>query len=223
MENLALKTKTQVKPVLIKANELQAVALAMSTKESRHYLQGVFFEQYTDGTFSMTATDGHRLHTIGTKQAEVVQSFTLPADAVKQALAIEKMAQKADNEFCNLVRVQMSYDAPHITIIVGLFSLFSDICEIETGRFTTKPVAGTFPDYRRTIPTLDDDASKNALAVVGFNTDYLADFGKAAQLLTSKRAAPHIAMHFTGSAISPAIVKIGGDVDFLGVVMLVSL
>lgn len=225
MTNLAIVTESETETnkapaaILLKASELQAVSLAMGDDQSRYYLCGVFFEQYTDGTYSMAATDGHRMHSLGMKaSADVVQSFILPDDAVKQLLALEKMAMKTHKSNGKFVRVQLTYESPSVTVVVGLFDLDTNLVSIETGRFSTKAIDGTYPDYRCIIPTLNDDATKNAVPVIGFDTDLLDDFGKASKLLRDSKT-PAVALHFTGDAQSPAIVKIGEVDSFLGVIM----
>jgi DNA polymerase III sliding clamp (beta) subunit (PCNA family) len=76
-------------------SKIQAVHLAAGYEAVRPQLSEVFFELYKDGTCSLTATDGHRLHSIHNQSAEnVVDSFLLSNDIIEKIKALMLLAKK---------------------------------------------------------------------------------------------------------------------------------
>ncbi|MDO3434370.1 DNA polymerase III subunit beta [Rhizobium sp. CBN3] len=124
--------------VTIPADELDraigACGHAMSTEETRHYLQGIFLHQSAgseDATF--VATDGHRLVKRLT-QAEIGGSFKgviIPRNTVR---VLPKILPDAGD-------IELMVTDTVVRFVGGSSILM------------TKLIDGTFPDYQRIIPT----------------------------------------------------------------------
>jgi DNA polymerase III sliding clamp (beta) subunit (PCNA family) len=195
--------------MLINPTKLQAVALALSTQETR-YLGGVLVETYKDGSCGLAATDGHRLHTIDTKNEEVISQFILANADIKKAISLVKMAQKElTRSLRHLVQISIKCEGGQLNIRIVL----SDDDGKEFGAFTSKEIDGNFPEWRRVVPS---DTSQGC-GVMSFNPDYLADFGAAAGLLNVNKVT---SVRLTSSGPdAPILVTIAGCSEFMGVLV----
>ncbi len=110
---------------------------AMSTEETRYYLNGIFLHPTIEGkhrNLRGVATDGHRLARVDVdlpKGADKMPSIILPRKAV---LELRKLFETIDGE------VQLSLSDTKARFSAGSAVL------------TTKLIDGTFPDYQRVIP-----------------------------------------------------------------------
>ncbi len=110
---------------------------AVSTEETRYYLNGIFLHT-VDDTLYAAATDGHRLARIKMTRpegAEDIEGAIIPRKAVGEIL-------KVIDDFDTDVKVALS----------------NSKIRVEMGNlvFVSKLVDGTFPDYGRVIPTGND-------------------------------------------------------------------
>lgn len=191
--------------VLIKANELQAVALAASTETMRYYLKGVCFED----NGGMIATDGHRMHTIRAQvKAEVKDSFILGNDDIKKVLALYKPIEKEHKPIREKLRICIEHDKGALKISI----VMAEGDSVSLGGFDGKAVDGNFPDWRRVLPSGEPEP----ITAIGINTNYVADFGKANSLLAGFKA-PNIKLEFYGDT-TPMLIEIA-EYDFLGALM----
>ncbi len=118
---------------------------AISTEETRYYLNGIYLHQATQGkatTLRAVATDGHRL-----AQAEL----PLPKGANGMPGII--LPRKTVHELYRLL------EGTESTAMVGISSSKARF-EIGTVTLTTKLIDGTFPDYARVIPKSNDKELK---------------------------------------------------------------
>jgi len=110
---------------------------AMSTEETRYYLNGIFLHPIIEGqqnNLRAVATDGHRLARVDVdlpKGADKMPSVILPRKAV---LELRKLLETIDGE------VVLSLSDTKARFSAGSVVL------------TTKLIDGTFPDYQRVIP-----------------------------------------------------------------------
>lgn len=192
--------------MIINQTQLQAVAKAMAVKDVRYYLNGVFVEHNGIET-RLTATDGHRMHSIRMRDesAELVQpvSFIMPAAMVK-TLCSAKFARWQKKEF------ELNFtagDAPgkgNITAKLpdGTVAIASEIDD-------------HFPDYRRIIP------AKVSGEHATFEAQYLLDAQEAVKLLdnNTKWAATFPRFNGEGPAVLEHIVRDGGGNMFIAVIM----
>lgn len=117
---------------------LGGAATAMSSEETRYYLNGVCLE-FKDGYVIATGTDGHRLVSRSSRMPADIGDRTgiiVPRDAVRLALA-----QIGGGE-AKITAYTAAKDEPPSKIeIVG-----------GDARLRAKLIAGTFPDWRRVVP-----------------------------------------------------------------------
>ncbi len=117
---------------------------AISTEETRYYLNGIFVHASDDGgaTLKAAATDGHRLARVTVPRpdgAEGMPDIIIPRKCVAE---LRKLLDEVDGS------VEISLSATKIRFSLG------------TAILTSKLIDGTFPDYRRVIPTGNDKLLK---------------------------------------------------------------
>jgi DNA polymerase III subunit beta len=103
-------------------------AFAMSTEESRYYLNGVYLHP-SDGVVTAVSTDGHRLAKVTSTTNAEFNGVIVPRKMVAE---IRKVLGLGD-----------------VSVSVSEFKIRVDMGETV---ITSKVVDGTFPDYRRIIP-----------------------------------------------------------------------
>ena len=128
---------------------------AISTEETRYYLNGVYFhiaEGEEGRMLRAVATDGHRLARVDTELppgAEAMPGVIVPRKTVGE---IRKLLEDDDAVIAvSVSETKIRFATPEITL-------------------TSKVIDGTFPDYQRVIPSgntrkLEVDASEFARAV----------------------------------------------------------
>lgn len=116
---------------------IQHSAFAMASQDVRFYLNGMLFD-ISNQTLRVVATDGHRLSTCSTELA--IEGLE-PTQAIlprKGVLELSKLMGDADT------LIEFSLAKNYLTV------------QLEDTVFTCKLVDGRFPDYRRVIPTSND-------------------------------------------------------------------
>ena len=113
---------------------------AISTEETRYYLNGIFLHVSDDATpvLKAAATDGHRLARVTVARpegAEGMPDVIVPRKCVGE---LRKLLDEADGT------VEVSLSPTKIRFGLGSATL------------TSKLIDGTFPDYSRVIPTAND-------------------------------------------------------------------
>lgn len=114
------------------------VAFAMSTEETRYYLNGALFT-VRGGVLRLVATDGHKLAKIDGPEIEEFSPVIVPRKAVVE------------------VRRALSSYSGEVSVVVGNSVSFC----MGPHTIVTKQIDGTFPDYERVIPR---DWSKEIVA-----------------------------------------------------------
>jgi DNA polymerase-3 subunit beta len=117
---------------------------AISTEETRYYLNGIFLHVSDDATpvLKAAATDGHRLARVTVQRpdgAEGMPDVIVPRKCVGE---LRKLLDEVDGS------VEMSLSPTKIRFGLGSAIL------------TSKLIDGTFPDYSRVIPTANDKLLK---------------------------------------------------------------
>jgi DNA polymerase-3 subunit beta len=118
---------------------------AISTEETRYYLNGIFFHVAEDnGTpvLKAAATDGHRLARVTVPRpdgADGMPDVIVPRKCVGE---LRKLLDELDGS------VEVSLSSTKIRFGLG------------TAILTSKLIDGTFPDYSRVIPTANDKLLK---------------------------------------------------------------
>ncbi|MEO1110495.1 MAG: DNA polymerase III subunit beta [Pseudomonadota bacterium] len=117
---------------------VQAVEVAVSTEETRYYLNGVCFSKNQAGEGVLVATDGHRMvahhYDHGQDGNLILPRLALPA----LALLPEPSAISANGS-------RMTFQYPG-------------------GEFRSKLIEGTFPDWHRVVPSPDEDTPSLSFA-----------------------------------------------------------
>ena len=135
-------------PAKTLAELIARTRFAISTKETRYYLNGIFLHVSDEDqpVLKAAATDGHRL-----------ARFTLPRPDGAAGMPDVIVPRKAINELAKLLEeageghVQIDLSASKIRFTLGG----------EGGAvLTSKLIDGTFPDYSRVIPTGNDKLLK---------------------------------------------------------------
>jgi len=113
---------------------------AISTEETRYYLNGIFFHVSDDGqpVLKAAATDGHRLARVTIPRpegAEGMPDIIVPRKCVAE---LRKLLDEVEGT------VEVTLSATKIRFGLG------------TAVLTSKLIDGTFPDYSRVIPTGND-------------------------------------------------------------------
>jgi len=117
---------------------------AISTEETRYYLNGIFLHVSDDATpvLKAAATDGHRLARVTVPRpegAEGMPDVIIPRKCVGE---LRKLLDEVDGS------VEVSLSPTKIRFGLG------------TAILTSKLIDGTFPDYSRVIPTANDKLLK---------------------------------------------------------------
>jgi DNA polymerase III subunit beta len=88
-----------------------------------------------------------------------------------------------------------------------------EITQTRVGVVSCKPVDGSFPDWRRVIPTELNGATAQ------FNPVYIADMGKIGEMLTGKRKNGGLTAHIHHNGDAPAGVTFPGCESAFAVLM----
>ena len=185
--------------VTLNIRALRAVLVAVSTEETRYYLNGINLEFTPDGVV-MCATDGHRMIVLRQPYGEHAAtaahaSVIVPRDLVAKLKVRNKVVEETD-----------------LTIADDGRLTFEHAGEM----FGGARVDGTFPDYRRVMPTdLDGKPAQ-------YNPLYLADFAKARKELggdPGKNGGTGPVVRYNGEG--PAVVDFAYETGFqaIGVLM----
>ena len=117
---------------------IDATRFAISTEETRYYLNGIYIHKAESGELCAVATDGHRL---------AMARQALPSGAVQMPSII--LPRKAVSELRKLLD---DFDGD---VLVGLSETRAEF-RFGVVRLTSKLIDGTFPDYTRVIPIGND-------------------------------------------------------------------
>jgi hypothetical protein len=181
--------------VTLNIRALRAVNVAVSTEETRYYLNGINLEFTPDGVV-MAATDGHRMIVLRQPYGEHAATGAHASVIVPRDL-VAKLKVKHKTQ-----------DTTDLTIGDDGRLTFEHAGEM----FGGARVDGAFPDYRRVVPQdLDGKPAQ-------YDPLYLADFAKARKELGGDRTTSPVVRYNGGS---PAVVDFAWGTGFqaIGVLM----
>ena len=115
------------------ANMIDKSKFAISTEETRYYLNGIFFHAI-NGELRSVATDGHRLACIKSKLpsgADDIPSIIIPRKTIGEVRKLIEDIEGNVNLFVSDTKIRF---------------------EVTNISLTSKLIDGTFPDYERVIP-----------------------------------------------------------------------
>ncbi|WP_243368898.1 DNA polymerase III subunit beta [Microvirga solisilvae] len=122
------------------AKMIARTRFAISTEETRYYLNGIYLHTLADGILTAAATDGHRLARTEIAAPDVVEGMPGIIIPRKTVGELEKLADEAGKDGALTFEVS----SQKIRVSVGKTVL------------TSKLIDGTFPDYERVIPRAND-------------------------------------------------------------------
>ena len=135
-------------PAKVLAELIDKTRFAISTEETRYYLNGIFLHVSDDGqpVLKAAATDGHRLARYTLARPEGAEGMP---DVIVPRKAVGELRKLLDEALDGNVEIDLS--ASKIRFTLGG----------EGGVvLTSKLIDGTFPDYSRVIPTGNDKLLK---------------------------------------------------------------
>jgi DNA polymerase-3 subunit beta len=153
---------------------------AISTEETRYYLNGIYLHAASKDKMKACATDGHRLALVEQplpEGAAGMAGIIVPRKTVDQAL---RLVEAADN-------VAVSLSANKIIMVFG------------DTRMASKLVDGTFPDYGRVIPQ-----GQNMIALFD-RGDVAAAAGRVATVSSDRGRA--VKLSFTEGGLNLMVVN----------------
>ena len=121
-------------------NAIDAVMAAISTEETRYYLNGAYLHVVDRNTLALTATDGHRLYR---QEIHDVDGIKDMSNVILPARSLRLMHGLLKGKNCP-AEVEIMVSADKYAVIWGPVTLLS------------KTIDGTFPDYARVIPADND-------------------------------------------------------------------
>lgn len=157
---------------------MKAVEFAISTEETRYYLNGIFLHTYSrlgKPVLRMVATDGHRLGYVDVKGVDVDMAeirdngVIVPRQTVARVMALlgkRPKVKKGEESPVAMVKVEVSDTRIRFTA--------GDIV------ITSKLVDGTYPDYNRVVPQGND-------RIMRVDSAALADAIDLVTVITSER------------------------------------
>lgn len=137
--------------------QIARIMAAISTEETRYYLNGVCVRRIGDWLYQFAATDGHRLMTVDVPLPDAVgvlpDNTIIPRQWLKIVMA--RLANAKDGARLTYGRVPVSNTAePDLALQPGgpRIAVRADLAGIVYS-LTGKLIDGTYPDYTRIIPT----------------------------------------------------------------------
>jgi DNA polymerase-3 subunit beta len=153
-------------------HQIDTTQFAISTEETRYYLNGIYFHKNDNGALAAVATDGHRL-------AMTIMDMPSGADQIPNII----LPRKAVAEIRKMIGEDEGEVVVSLSEMRAAFS-FGDV------KLTSKLIDGSFPDYTRVIPKGNDkmvtvDTALFAAAVDRVST-ISADKSKAVKVSLSQ-------------------------------------
>lgn len=186
----------------------------ISDEETRYYLNGVYIEPHPDGGVIMTATDGHTLASVRDQTAYIEGTggwiCGLPKKPFHTSL---KLKDAGTLHFVGrsayLTNMILGRDAtlPNFDPTI--------ITHVHMAIAYANPIDGTFPDWRRVIPTNFAEQSER----ISVDMKLLERFKAAILPLQDEKKAVGINIATPPDDASPIIIHADAVPDFFGVVM----
>jgi DNA polymerase-3 subunit beta len=129
-------------PAKVLHDILDRCRFAMSTEETRYYLNGIYLHVVDGKELRTVATDGHRLARVAVGMPEGAQSIPgciLPRKTVSELLKL--IVDQTEDVAVSLSDTQVSFGSQH-------------------ARLSSRLIDGTFPDYETVIPSGNDQVMR---------------------------------------------------------------
>lgn len=119
------------------ARAISKTNFAVSTEETRYYLNGLYLHSDNQSRLCLVGTDGHRMarHVLETQPADDMPGVIIPN---KTVTVLRKLIENSGDD---QITVELSEQKARFTI--------------DSAQLTSKVIDGQFPDYARIMPTSD--------------------------------------------------------------------
>lgn len=135
---------------------LDRTRFAMSTEETRYYLNGIYLHPVQSQEIRAVATDGHRLARLSLSMGQGVPDFPGVIMSRKTVNEVIKILGEAEGEIeISLSETQVSFKFNHIYL-------------------TSRLIDGAFPDYEAIIPTQNEKILRMSMAAFSEAVDRVA-------------------------------------------------
>lgn len=190
--------------IITQAKYVTILSHFCADEQERPYLSGVFFEKHKKKGIIMTATNGHILGTIYDENG-ILEGVPAKDDGVIIPIS------KGLNKCINATKFEKLFSyVDGLASVVNADMKRASLCDKPSENHLhteyTKPIDGTFPDWRRVLPK----GEFKPVDRFSFNPKYLGMFKFKDHTGTSI---------FCMDERSPALVKIPSFPEFIGVVM----
>lgn len=164
----------------VSADLFRIVAAYRSTDDSRFYLQGVYVQPHPCGGAYLVATDGHRMLVVYDASAECTEAAIIacPSDLLRAAKSkpVRQRRRGAGAQDGEPMGPRM------LAIVDNQAIIFCDGIEVHRG-VAPASIDGTFPDWRRVVPTIDSVPASERSLSPAFAPAYLEAFGETGRAL----------------------------------------
>lgn len=230
-----------MKHAYFQANAALIAAIAVSTEETRYYLNGVHVEPNRNGGVNLVATDGHRMMVVYDQHGFTSEPMIvrIPQRKLKERVKWGKDYQGMINRML-VVRYDdtgsrmdvmdvppkvVNPDDPKGEMIP--FDLMGEVEKIISRHLiaseTDVVIDGTFPDWRRVLPTVS--IPKKGMAAVNpkYLKDFILPFEQSNGWFSPTRTPPSISMQSADALSAVQVLYTGSLAKFAyGVVMPIS-
>ena len=184
--------------IKVNAKYILAALPHVSTGDNRYYLEGLFFEPCKDGV-AVVATDGHTMFAALDTEGQCDESAIMPIS--KELIAGCKQGRNEPDRILTFEDgtwkagfMDNSHDGGDQVFVPQALGLY-------------QPIDGTYPDWRRVLPSGDTEQSG------GFNPALFVKFQKSAKALDCDQIT--VTPHGEG----PALISFLGHARILGCLM----
>ena len=153
----------------ISADLFRIAYKCVSTEETRYYLNGVYVQRAIDGAGALlVSTDGHRLLCVRDESAtgDIPEGGVI-VSAVPAQVRSFKTSKEGDKSG-NRLRLTITPDG----LPNGAMSCELNEGERPLGSVYLRAIDGTFPDWRRVVPVINDEPQQTGI----FNAAFVSDF-----------------------------------------------
>ncbi|MBN9412601.1 MAG: DNA polymerase III subunit beta [Candidatus Paracaedimonas acanthamoebae] len=135
---------------------LERTRFAMSTEETRYYLNGIYLHPVEAREIRAVATDGHRLARLSLVMSQDLPHFPGVILSRKTVNEVMKILGEAEGEIeVSLSETQVSFKFNHVYL-------------------TSRLIDGSFPDYEAIIPTQNEKTLRMSMAAFSEAVDRVA-------------------------------------------------
>lgn len=189
----------------LNAGLFYAAHMFVSSEPTRYYLHGVYVEPHPEQGVNLTATDGRQIVMVHDRDGMAKKPAILTLDR-RDLARLKPVRGKNGNTFDNLV-IRES-DGLHPGQFLAEIRDKSDTIK---SIMLAREIDGTFPDYRRVVPTYAPD--RGTPETYGCMPHQLAAFASAGTLigiaLDISFTDPAVGIALGGTATTPSLISFG--------------